>query len=59
MDKKSTICFRQFMIQLALSTFYKFAMTLGKLKKKCANIKSLSVNKILFNILGSNFYQPQ
>lgn len=50
------MCFRQFMVQLAFGTFYNFAMTLGifqnvkKMKKKCANIKSVSVNKELFSI---------
>lgn len=53
--RKSVMCFRQFRIQLAFGTFYNIAMTLGifqsvKKGKKCANIKSVSVNKDRFSI---------
>lgn len=48
--RKSVICFRQFMVQLAFGTFYNFAMTLGifqnvkKMKKKMCKYKKALVS---------------
>lgn len=39
--RKSVMCFRQFMVQLAFGTFYNFAMTLGIFQNVKKNEKKI------------------